>query len=60
MKKPKDFRPRLKGNILKAYQSITKQEDRILVIGKYSWMLKSTLGEYAETPEDFDIFSDED
>jgi starvation-inducible DNA-binding protein len=35
-------------------------QDRILVIGKYSWMLKSTLGEYAETPEDFDIFSDED
>ena len=33
MKKAKDFRPRLKGNILKAYQSITKQEERILVIG---------------------------
>ena len=33
MKKSKDFRPRLKGNILKAYQSITKQEERILVIG---------------------------
>ena len=33
MKQSKDFRPRLKGNILKAYQSITKQEERILVIG---------------------------
>ena len=33
MKQIKDFRPRLKGNILKAYQAITKQEDRILVIG---------------------------
>ena len=35
-------------------------QDRILVIGKYSWMLKSTLGNYIEEPEDFDIFSDEE
>ena len=29
----KDFRPRLKGNIKKAYDHLTKKEDRILVIG---------------------------
>ena len=29
----KDFRPRLKGNIKKAYDHLTKNEDRILVIG---------------------------
>ena len=28
-----DFRPRLKGNKLKAYQNLTKNESRILVIG---------------------------
>ena len=28
-----DFRPRLKGNILNAYNNITKEESRILVIG---------------------------
>jgi len=28
-----DFRPRLKGNLLKAFQNLTKQEQRILVIG---------------------------
>lgn len=32
-KKSKDFRPRLKGNKLKAYNNITKQEERVLVIG---------------------------
>jgi metallophosphoesterase superfamily enzyme len=29
----KDFRPRLKGNILKAYEKITKVESRVLCIG---------------------------
>ena len=33
MKQSKDFRPRLKGNVLKAYEFITKVEERILVIG---------------------------
>ena len=31
--KNKDYRPRLKGNIKKAYDYLTKKEDRILVIG---------------------------
>ncbi len=31
--KIKDFRPRLKGNILKAYNNLVKKEDKILVIG---------------------------
>ena len=29
----KDFRPRLKGNKLKAFNYLTKKENRILVIG---------------------------
>ena len=29
----KDFRPRLKGNKLKAFNNITKDETRVLVIG---------------------------
>jgi metallophosphoesterase superfamily enzyme len=29
----KDFRPRLKGDMLKAYKKLTKIEDRVLVIG---------------------------
>jgi metallophosphoesterase superfamily enzyme len=29
----KDFRPRLKGNKLKAYKNITKKENRVLIIG---------------------------
>ena len=29
----KDFRPRLKGQILKAYNNLIKVEDRVLVIG---------------------------
>ena len=33
MDKRKDFRPRLKGNVLKAYSNLTSQENRILVIG---------------------------
>lgn len=31
--KKKDFRPRLKGNIKKAYENLVKVEDKILVIG---------------------------
>ena len=31
--KNKDFRPRLKGNIKKAYENLVKVEDKILVIG---------------------------
>ena len=31
--KNKDFRPRLKGNIKKAYDNLVKVEDKILVIG---------------------------
>ena len=31
--KKKDFRPRLKNNVLKAYNKITKKENRVLVIG---------------------------
>ena len=33
MKKAKDFRPRLKGNILKAYNFLVGKEDKVLVIG---------------------------
>ena len=33
MKQSRDFRPRLKGNVLKAYNKLTSQENRILVIG---------------------------
>ena len=29
----KDFRPRLKGNKLKAFLNLTKRETRVLVIG---------------------------
>ena len=29
----KDFRPRLKGKVLKAYENLTKVENRVLVIG---------------------------
>ena len=29
----KDFRPRIKGNLRKAYDNITKKETRVLVIG---------------------------
>ena len=29
----KDFRPRLRGNKLKAFENITKKETRVLVIG---------------------------
>ena len=29
----KDFRPRIKGNVKKAYENITKKETRVLVIG---------------------------
>ena len=29
----KDFKPRLKGNKLKAFENITKDETRVLVIG---------------------------
>lgn len=29
----KDFRPRIKGKVLKAYENLTKKEDRVLVIG---------------------------
>jgi len=29
----KDFRPRLRGNVKKAYENITKEESRVLVIG---------------------------
>lgn len=32
-KKRKDFRPRLKGNILKAYKNLVSVENRVLVIG---------------------------
>jgi len=32
-KKKKDFRPRLKGNILKAYKNLVSVENRVLVIG---------------------------
>ncbi len=28
-----DFRPRIKGKVLKAYENLTKKEDRVLVIG---------------------------
>jgi hypothetical protein len=28
-----DFRPRIKGNLKKAYESLTKKESRVLVIG---------------------------
>ena len=31
MKQSRDFRPRLKGNVLKAYNKLTSQENRILV-----------------------------
>ena len=33
MSKKSDFRPRLRGNVKKAYESLTKKESRILVIG---------------------------
>ena len=29
----KDYRPRIKGNLRKAYDNITKKETRVLVIG---------------------------
>ena len=29
----KDYRPRIKGNLRKAYDNLTKKESRILVIG---------------------------
>lgn len=35
-------------------------QDRILAINKHCWMLKSTLGDYIDSPADFDIFTDED
>ena len=31
--KMSDFRPRLRGNKLKAFENITKKEERVLVIG---------------------------
>ncbi len=33
MSKKSDFRPRLRGNVKKAYEALTKKESRILVIG---------------------------
>jgi starvation-inducible DNA-binding protein len=32
-------------------------QDRILAIGKFQWMIRSTIGNYVEEPEEFDVFN---
>jgi DNA-binding ferritin-like protein len=33
-------------------------QERILAIGKFQWMIRSTIGNYVNEPKDFDIFED--
>ena len=51
----KDFRPRLKGNVKKAYLKLTKEESRILIIGDIHapFELKDYLKHCKETYENY-------